>query len=95
MHTVGTIIQKNRRRPKVTLLNRTHVSKIWGTHPRTNIFIPKLVDDYNHWMGGVDIADQRIAYYHPSFQFRRTWMPIFIQLLSIIRTNSYVIQKKF
>ena len=31
------------------------------------IHIPKLVDEYNHWMGGVDIVDQRIVYYHVFF----------------------------
>lgn len=47
-----------------------------------------LIDDYNHWMGGVDISDQRIAYYHPNLRCLRNWIPIFIQIVSIIRSNS-------
>ena len=93
VHSIGTVILKSRCRPRVTKLNFSHVSKTWGSNPRVNIKIPKLVDDYNHWMGGVDLADQHIAYYHPSFQFRRTWMPIFVQLLSIIRSNCFIIKK--
>ena len=42
-------------------------------------------------MGGVDIVDQRIAYYHPNLRCRRNWIPLFIQLLSMIRNNSFVV----
>ena len=45
-------------------------------------------------MGGVDVADQRISYYHPSkLVCLRNWIPIFIQLLSIIRNNAFIIHR--
>ena len=52
-------------------------------------------DDYNHWMGGVDLADQRIANYHPDIRCHRTWIPIFLQCLSIIRNNMFLIFKQY
>jgi hypothetical protein len=45
----------------------------------------------DHWMLGVDVADQRIAYYHPNLRCHRTWIPMFLQLLSMMRNNMYVI----
>ena len=42
-------------------------------------------------MGGVDLSDQRIAYYHPNVRCRRNWIPMFLQLMSIMRNNSYIV----
>ena len=46
-------------------------------------------------MGGVDLADQRIAYYHPDLRCRRNWLPMFLQVVSIVRNNSYIVYKDF
>ena len=95
LHKPGKIIKRKRKRPRVTQNNRAHVSKIWGDKGATDIYIPTLIDDYNYWMGGVDVADQRIAYYHPSnLVCQRNWIPIFIQLLSIIRNNAFIVHSK-
>ena len=94
LHKVGNEIKRNRKRPRVTQNNRKHVKEIWGDKGATEIKIPTLIDDYNHWMGGVDVADQRISYYHPSkLVCVRNWIPIFIQLLSIIRNNAFIIHR--
>ena len=42
-------------------------------------------------MGGFDLADQRISYYQPDLRCRRNWIPMFIQILSIIRNNSFIV----
>ena len=56
-----------------------------------SLWIPRAIDDYNHWMCGVDLADQKISYYHPDLRCSRNWIPMFIQLLSMIRLNSYIV----
>eukprot|EP00957_Ditylum_brightwellii_P160392 12209964-Ditylum_brightwellii.AAC.1 len=38
--------------------------QIWGESGTALIDIPTLIDNYNFWMGGVDIGDQQISYYH-------------------------------
>ena len=68
MHKIGAVIKRRQKRPRVTLLNKRHVNTIWGTEGVADIFIPTLIDDYNHWMGGVDLSDQRISYYHADLQ---------------------------
>ena len=94
IHRTGQMVKRTRRKPRKTIKNQEHVDKVWGSNGKTEVFIPKLIDDYNHWMGGVDLVDQHIAYYHPNVRCRRNWLPMFIQLLSIIRTNSYIVHKK-
>ena len=66
LHQVGKSICMKRKRPRITVKNKNHVSKVWGNSSIANIFIPQMIDDYNHWMGGVDLSNQRIAYYHPN-----------------------------
>ena len=43
--------------------------------------------------GGVDIVDQLIAYYHPNVRCRRTWIPMFLQIVSMVRCNAMVVHK--
>ena len=45
-------------------------------------------------MLGVDVVDQLIAYYRPKIRCRRTWVPIFLHCLDILRVNSYVLYKE-
>ena len=95
LHKVGKTVLRNRRRPRITDKNKNHVREVWGDEGSKPIFIPQLIDDYNHWMGGVDLSDQRIAYYQPNLRCRRNWIPMFIQMLSIIRSNSYIVYKSY
>ena len=95
IHKIGSIVKACRKRPRITNKNNNHVKKVWGDHPKKDIYIPKLIDDYNHWMGGVDLSDQRIAYYHPNLRSRRNWIPLFIQIMSIVRNNAYIIHREY
>ena len=76
----------------MTSTNRKHRNVVWKLH-YVDIEIPKMIDDYNHWMNAVDRTDQYIAYYRPVLRCYRTWMPIMMHCLNIIRTNAYVIAK--
>src|SRR4051812_39970006 len=58
---------------------------------KKTVAIPKTIDDYNHHMGGVDIANQRRSYYNTQIISHRTWMTIFFWLLDTAIINSYLI----
>ena len=55
------------------------------------VTIPRFINDYNLWMGGVDQAGQLIAYYLLDMRCHRNWLPIFIHSLSTIRVNSFIV----
>eukprot|EP00957_Ditylum_brightwellii_P158483 12063435-Ditylum_brightwellii.AAC.1 len=42
-------------------------------------------------MGGVDLADQCVSYYLPNQRCHKNWVPMFLQILAMIRNNCYVI----
>ena len=94
MYKIGNRVKRMRKRPRKTVNNKHYIDKIWEEKGSTDIYIPFLISDYNYWMCGVDVADQRISYYRPSkLVCRRTWIPIFMQLLSIIRNNAYLVHR--
>jgi hypothetical protein len=87
-------IERIRRRPRETSTNATKVRAIFGNASKKSLPIPIVIDDYNHFMGGVDIADQLRGYYNTQLSVRRTWMPLFFWLLDTAIVNSYLILKK-
>ena len=93
MHDVEDKVSRNRKRPRETPNNKKNVRLVWKEASRAEIEAPVAIDDYNHWMLGVDLADQLIAHYCMKLGCRRTWMPLFMQLINIARANSYVAQK--
>ena len=57
--------------------------------------IPTCVDDYNQFMGGVDITDQYHSYYTTQIVARRNWLPIFFWILDTALLNSFIIYQEF
>jgi hypothetical protein len=90
----GEDVERARKRPKLNKYNKKHVENVWGQEHRCDIRIPVIVNDYNHWMNGIDIADQLIAYYRPKPRCRRTWMPIMFHSLDILWINLYIVHHK-
>ncbi len=92
IHTVDKVEdfrEKARRRPAKTSTNRRIVRKVFGSDYIKDLHIPRFIDDYNHYMGGVDLANQfREAYetHRPTF---RTWWPLFYWLVDIACINAY------
>ncbi|CAG8653014.1 9600_t:CDS:2, partial [Paraglomus brasilianum] len=69
-------VERVRRRPRETSTNATKVRAVFGTASKKALPIPCIIDDYNHHMGGVDIADQLRRYYAvqlPNFRIHLVW----------------------
>lgn len=90
VHNGDESVERDRKRPRKTNTNRNHLDQVWGQSPVVKVHIPRIIDDYNHWMLGVDKADQLIAYYRPNLRCRRVWMPLLFHAMDIARINSYV-----
>lgn len=57
-YTIDEDIERNRRRPRITCINKSIVPETWGNKARALLKIPGVINDYNHHMNSVDIADQ-------------------------------------
>ena len=57
--------------------------------------IPTCVDDYNQFMGGVDITNQYCSYYTTQIVARCNWLPIFFWILDTALLNSFIIYQEF
>ena len=51
--------------------------------------IPGAIDDYNHYIGGVDIADQLRAGFSTQQRGVKPWRPLFYWLLDSIIINAF------
>ncbi|CAG8742104.1 1944_t:CDS:2, partial [Dentiscutata erythropus] len=74
----------------VTMLTTIHeaiVYQVFGNLSRKELAISRVIDDYNNFMEGVDLADQLRGYYNCQLTVRRTWFPLFFWLLDTVLVN--------
>jgi len=91
IHRIDERVKRIRKRPRVTSTMGRSVRRFFGDKHQLEVEIPKAIDDYNRFKGGVDIADQYRAYYFTQLISRRTWKPLFFWLLDTIIVNSFLI----
>ena len=49
---------RSRNRPSATSTNASITRPIFGDSARKTLPIPTAINDYNHFMGGIDITNQ-------------------------------------
>ena len=82
-------IQRMRRRPAKTSTNARTSRAEFGEETIKLLDIPLFIDKYNHFMNGVDQADQLRSYYSTQRARRKTWKPLWHFLLDTTITNCY------
>ena len=92
IHDLNDGVVTNRRRPKKC---NAAVRGVFGTDVRKFLTIPLMIDDFNHHMGGVDIADELRSYYYTQLTSRRSWLPLFYWLLDTALVNSYILYRMY
>jgi hypothetical protein len=80
---------KERRRPAKTSTNGRIVREVFGEMPIKELQIPSFIDDYNQYMGGVDLANQFREVYESHKPTLRNWWPLFYWLIEIAYINGY------
>jgi len=60
---------------------------------KVRIVCPSAVVQYNKYMGGVDLCDQRIKYYTIDRKSKRNWIRIFFHFLGMSLINSFIYYK--
>lgn len=72
---------------KVTRFDRSKKKEI-------EIDCPKLVTEYNHNMGGVDLLDSHIGRYKIKFRSRKWYIRLFYHLIDMTVVNSWCLYKR-
>ena len=54
---------------------------------------PKMIENYNKFMNGVDRADQLLTYYSMDMKSRKWWKKVFWRLVELCITNAYQVTK--
>ena len=67
--------------------------KVGGHYQERQVNCPKLVNDYNRYMGGVDKNDQ-LAIVRKEMKQPSWYNRVFIKLLEMAVYNSYVMEEK-
>eukprot|EP00957_Ditylum_brightwellii_P077247 5870206-Ditylum_brightwellii.AAC.1 len=57
VHKVGGMSERARKSSRIAVLNKKNIKDVWGNVGKKEINIPRLIDDYNYWMGGVDVSE--------------------------------------
>jgi len=57
------------------------------------ILIPKIINDYNNFMGRVDVVDQHFVYYAIGRRGVKWWRRVFYRLLEMAIVNAYTVYK--
>src|SRR5436190_17411664 len=84
----------SRKRPSFTSTSASNTRPVFRDAAVKDLSIPVAIDAYNHYMGGVDIANQhRAAFTTLQHQNHHYWKPLFYGLLDIALTNSYLLAR--
>ena len=90
MHTHDETVSCVMKKPRVNAVNKANLNQIWGDSYARMIKIPKVIDDYNHWIGGVDQNNQLIANYCHQLHCKQIWMPLMFYSLDVLYVNAYL-----
>jgi hypothetical protein len=58
IYSSRNIVERNRKRPRIISTNAKNVREVFNVKSRRILFILLVIDAYNHYMNGTDIANQ-------------------------------------
>ena len=84
-------VKRLRRRPAKTATNARTSRAVFGEMTTKELNIPEFINMYNHYMNGVDNADQLRCYYSTQRVHLKSWKPLWHFLLDSTIVNSYLL----
>ncbi|EON63739.1 hypothetical protein W97_02967 [Coniosporium apollinis CBS 100218] len=82
-------IKRLRERPPITATNARTTRAIFSDQVLKELEIPEFINLYNHFMNGVNKADQLRIYYNTQRVHLKSWKPLWHWLLDVAIVNSY------
>lgn len=61
---------------------------------RVDVPMPKIVEEYNTQMGGVDLSDMLVALYRTGLKTHKWYMAVFSHLLDICVNNAWLTYRR-
>ena len=89
VHEASSQVTRFRKRPQTTSTNAVTARKVFGDLSRKELDIPTFIDDYNHNMNGVDLANQFRQVYDTQRISYRIWFPLMHWVFDQAATNAY------
>ena len=89
VHEASSQITCSRKWPQTTSTNATTARKVFGDLPQRELDIPTFIDDYNHNMNGVDLANQFRQVYDTQRIAYRIWFPLMHWAFDQAAINAY------
>jgi hypothetical protein len=65
------------------------VRQVFSDSSTKELRIPCFIDDYNQYIGGVDLANQFRESYETYQITQRNWWPLFYWLIDVVYVNVY------
>lgn len=91
VHEASSWVSSEQNRPSKTSTNATITRKVFGDLPSMLLDILTWVDDYNHHMNSVDLANQHRQPYDTQQIAYRTWIPLLHWVLDQAAINAFKI----
>jgi hypothetical protein len=89
VHNTDDFRERIRKRPAKTSTNARIVRAVFNQESTKELPIPCFIDDYNHYMGGIDLANQFREAYEVHRTTQRNWWPLFYWLIDVACVNAY------
>jgi hypothetical protein len=77
VHCIEDFKEKVKKRPTKTLINSRIVRQIFGPEPTKELRIPCFINNYNQYIGGVNLVNQFKESYETYRITLRVWWPLF------------------
>jgi hypothetical protein len=86
------VIERLRRKSRIISTNARNIELIFGDNWRLKLFILLIINLYNHYMNGTDLANQKRLYLITQRKYNvRIWRFLFYWLLDVILINYFIL----
>ena len=89
VHEASSLVTSKRNRPGATSTNIKITREVFGDSPFKFLEIPSFIDDYNHYMNSVNLANQYRQAYDTQKIAYRIWIPLLHWVLDQAAINAY------
>ncbi|QSS54066.1 hypothetical protein I7I53_01518 [Histoplasma capsulatum var. duboisii H88] len=93
IHLPDSFVECVRKRPGLTSTNGSQIQRIFGDNWQKAVEIPTIIDDYNHNMNGIDLANQYRASYETHMPTNHTWLAILYWIIDHAIINAYILHR--